>query len=308
MSINEHSKNQRNLEATSHSDLKGSKCRYSNTFGTHMVSHSDLDERLKVDTESTLNLIPPTVNNDLKSPVRDLSSNYTQPSCNAKLATAVGYYGIALLSPLIIQKGSLSVEGANGTFGYNMRDPVPCSRFTRQNYIDLLWTSAAEFPGLIVFTFLVERMRRKTLLCCACIISSILSVLLLLKVHKILNLLILFAARAILVSIFQLNYIMTSEAYPTTMRAVAMGTGTSFLSIGWPHSPLYSTGAGTGKSRSSHVPAWGSTAGCRSDGHFLALRNQRRWHERISHLSKVTACKSDTTEQFWRTFEAERQN
>ncbi|GIY13348.1 synaptic vesicle 2-related protein [Caerostris darwini] len=148
------------------------------------------------------------------------------------LATAVGYYGIALLSPLIIQKGSLSVEGANGTFGYNMRDPVPCSRFTRQNYIDLLWTSAAEFPGLIVFTFLVERMRRKTLLCCACIISSILSVLLLLKVHKILNLLILFAARAILVSIFQLNYIMTSEAYPTTMRAVAMGTGTSFCRLG----------------------------------------------------------------------------
>ncbi|GIY29072.1 synaptic vesicle 2-related protein [Caerostris extrusa] len=211
------------------------------------------------------------------------------------LATAVGYYGIALLSPLIIQKGSLSVEGANGTFGYNMRDPVPCSRFTRQNYIDLLWTSAAEFPGLIVFTFLVERMRRKTLLCCACIISSILSVLLLLKAHKILNLLILFAARATLVSIFQLNYIMTSEPWELAL----------LLSIGRPHSSLYSTSVGAGKPCSCHVSARRSTADCRSDGHFLALRNQRSRHERISHLPKVTACKSDSTERFWRKIEAD---
>ncbi|GFY06960.1 synaptic vesicle 2-related protein [Trichonephila clavipes] len=150
------------------------------------------------------------------------------------LATAFGYYGIALLSPLIIQKGSLRLDdrGSNETHYEDMVDIMPCSGFTQRNYIDLLWTSAAEFPGLIIFTFLIERMRRKVLLSGACFFSSVLTLLLLLNTHKIVILLFLFAARAVLCAIFQLNYIMTSEAYPTTFRAIAMGTGTSFCRLG----------------------------------------------------------------------------
>ncbi|GFT81687.1 synaptic vesicle 2-related protein, partial [Nephila pilipes] len=99
------------------------------------------------------------------------------------LATAFGYYGIALLSPLIIQRGNLIVDDqyTNDTQYQDMVDIIPCSGFTQQNYIDLLWTSAAEFPGLIIFTFLIERMRRKVLLCGACISSSVLTLLLLLN-------------------------------------------------------------------------------------------------------------------------------
>ncbi|GFY55962.1 synaptic vesicle 2-related protein [Trichonephila inaurata madagascariensis] len=65
------------------------------------------------------------------------------------LATAFGYYGIALLSPLLIQKGSLRLDdrGSNETHYEDMVDIMPCSGFTQRNYIDLLWTSAAEFPG-----------------------------------------------------------------------------------------------------------------------------------------------------------------
>ncbi|KAF8793341.1 synaptic vesicle 2-related protein-like [Argiope bruennichi] len=147
-------------------------------------------------------------------------------------ATAFSYFGICLLSPLIVQKGSLMTDYENGTFMQSMTDPVPCATFTRQNYIDMLWTSAAEFPGLIVFTFLVEHVRRKLLLSSACVASSLSIMLLLLKTHKAIILSFLFAARAILCAIFQLNYIMTSEAYPTTIRAVGMGTGTAFCRLG----------------------------------------------------------------------------
>ncbi|XP_071036756.1 synaptic vesicle 2-related protein isoform X2 [Parasteatoda tepidariorum] len=156
--------------------------------------------------------------------------------CYIWFAVGFAYFGVALLSPILIQKGSfMKISESNSThttYYEDMMTAVPCSKYTRQNYIDLLWTSSAELPGLVVYTFLVECLSRKTLLSGSCIISSILMLLLLLKTQKTLILIILFGVRAILVSIFQLNYIMTSEAFPTTVRALAIGTGTAFCRLG----------------------------------------------------------------------------
>ncbi|GIX93452.1 synaptic vesicle 2-related protein [Caerostris extrusa] len=65
------------------------------------------------------------------------------------LATAFAYYGIALVSPIIITEGSFTKGGndTNSTFFEDLSSHVQCSSLTSQNYIDLLWTSAAEFPG-----------------------------------------------------------------------------------------------------------------------------------------------------------------
>ncbi|GIY42077.1 synaptic vesicle 2-related protein, partial [Caerostris darwini] len=64
------------------------------------------------------------------------------------LATAFAYYGIALVSPIIITEGSFTKGGndTNSTFFEDLSSHVQCSSLTSQNYIDLLWTSAAEFP------------------------------------------------------------------------------------------------------------------------------------------------------------------
>ncbi|GIY41479.1 synaptic vesicle 2-related protein [Caerostris darwini] len=86
--------------------------------------------------------------------------------------------------------------------------------------------------GLLLFTLLVERCDRKVMLTTACIVGSVLVVLLLLNTLKIITLLILFAARGILLAVFQLIFIVTSETYPTTIRSVAMGFGSSFCRIG----------------------------------------------------------------------------
>ncbi|XP_042903267.1 synaptic vesicle 2-related protein isoform X2 [Parasteatoda tepidariorum] len=149
------------------------------------------------------------------------------------LASAFAYYGIALVSPIIVQKGNLIVDkNSTESLADDMNSLVPCAKFSQQFYIDLLWTTAAEFPGIIIFTLLVECMSRKALLCGSCIISSVLVLLLLLRTHKIIILLVLFGARAILLAVFQLIYIMTTELFPTTFRALAMGTGSSFCRLG----------------------------------------------------------------------------
>ncbi|CAL1283222.1 unnamed protein product [Larinioides sclopetarius] len=149
-------------------------------------------------------------------------------------ATAFSYYGIALVSPIIIQEGSLSaiMNNTNETHFGDMQNVMPCTEFTSENFIDLLWTSAAEFPGLILFTVLVERCNRKVLLSTTCIIGSILVMLLLLNTQNIITLLILFAARGILLADFQLIFVVTSETYPTTIRSVGMGFGSSWCRIG----------------------------------------------------------------------------
>ncbi|XP_035231017.1 synaptic vesicle 2-related protein-like, partial [Stegodyphus dumicola] len=132
------------------------------------------------------------------------------------LAVAFTYYGITLITPTIIQKGSLlASEDQNSTnFSYfdDLSQRVPCTQFTRQNYIDLLWSTAAEFPGLIIFTFLIEHCNRKVLLGSSCAISGVLVFLLLLNTqYKILILLFLFGARAIILADFQLIFVMTTE-------------------------------------------------------------------------------------------------
>ncbi|GFY06947.1 synaptic vesicle 2-related protein [Trichonephila clavipes] len=152
------------------------------------------------------------------------------------LATAFSYYGIALVSPIIIQHGSLlgidDANNTNETLFQDMKFLVPCSRLTDRNYIDLLWTSAAEFPGLLAFTILVERCNRKVLLGSSCVIGSVLVVLLLVKAGTTVTLVLLFAARGILLAVFQLIFIVTSETYPTTIRSVAMGFGSAFCRVG----------------------------------------------------------------------------
>ncbi|GBL76117.1 Synaptic vesicle 2-related protein [Araneus ventricosus] len=151
-----------------------------------------------------------------------------------RFATAFSYYGIALVSPIIIQEGSLSaiMNNPNETHFGDMQNVMPCTEFTSENFIDLLWTSAAEFPGLILFTILVERCNRKVLLSTTCIIGSVLVMLLLLNTQNIITLSILFAARGILLADFQLIFVVTSETYPTTIRSVGMGFGSSWCRIG----------------------------------------------------------------------------
>ncbi|KFM60808.1 Synaptic vesicle 2-related protein, partial [Stegodyphus mimosarum] len=152
------------------------------------------------------------------------------------LAVAFTYYGITLITPTIIQKGSLlASQDQNSTnFSYfdDLSQRVQCTQFTRQNYIDLLWSTAAEFPGLIIFTFLIEHCNRKVLLGASCAISGVLVFLLLLDTHKIVILLFLFGARAIILADFQLIFVMTTEAFPTSLRAIAMGSGSAFCRLG----------------------------------------------------------------------------
>ncbi|XP_055938561.1 synaptic vesicle 2-related protein-like isoform X1 [Argiope bruennichi] len=148
------------------------------------------------------------------------------------LAVALATYGTVFVSPIIIQKGFLGTDKndnqTNGNESESAANVVPCLEFSQQNFIDLLWTSAAEFPGLVIFTFLAEQCGRKVLISVSCFVNGFLLLLLLIRTHKIVILLVLFAARGLMLAVFQLVYIVTLEVYPTTFRALGMGFGNFF--------------------------------------------------------------------------------
>ncbi|GBN90340.1 Synaptic vesicle 2-related protein [Araneus ventricosus] len=153
---------------------------------------------------------------------------------------AFSYYAFALIAPIIIKNGKLRVPKAKAMEAFKVNNTsnflgavIPCKKFTRRQYVDLLWTSAAEFPGLLVFTFLVKVLNRKTLLAGSCLLTTFINFLLLVDTdyHMVSNVL-LFLGRANLVAVFQLIFIMTTEAFPTTLRAIAMGSGSSLARFG----------------------------------------------------------------------------
>ncbi|XP_042903272.1 synaptic vesicle 2-related protein-like isoform X2 [Parasteatoda tepidariorum] len=162
------------------------------------------------------------------------------------LGIASTYYGIIFLTPTIIQKGGLMIEensnnvSGNAIYSYNtsesdqreIDDVLKCTKLSNGNFFDLLWTSSAELPGILIFTFLVDCCSRKLLFGGSCIITALLTVLLLLDLEKIFLLIILFGARGILSANFQLVAIMTSEVFPTTIRAVAVGSGYAVCRLG----------------------------------------------------------------------------
>ncbi|XP_054719288.1 synaptic vesicle 2-related protein-like [Uloborus diversus] len=179
--------------------------------------------------------------------------------CVMWFSICFSYYGVSFVSPSLIKIGNVYEGNLNILFtlfthsrvprtchylwlstpkvvaklNTSQTDVVPCEILTTDKFVDMLWTSASELPGLVVFTILVNKMRNKTLVMYACIISGSFIFLILIDTNLrwLINLF-QFVARAIVISVFQLVYIMTSEAFPTPVRAVAIGLGTAFARLG----------------------------------------------------------------------------
>ncbi len=92
------------------------------------------------------------------------------------------------------------------------------------DYLNVFWTTFAEFPGTVLAMFLINRLGRKKTLAAQCLLFSAATVLVAgCGAGKGLLLPALFAARAFSSGIFQAVYVFTPEAFPTKLRAIAMG-------------------------------------------------------------------------------------
>ncbi|KAK7895284.1 hypothetical protein WMY93_020609 [Mugilogobius chulae] len=130
-------------------------------------------------------------------------------------ANAFTYYGIILLTTEMFQDGDAcgTTQGAKAERTCRME----CKYLTTDDYKDLLWTTLAEFPESMALCFFMFTLCMLPMY--SCIGRTALTILI-------------FVARAAISGGYQVVFVYTPEVFPTEIRALALGTSSSFARLG----------------------------------------------------------------------------
>ncbi|KAF3784326.1 Organic cation/carnitine transporter 7 [Nymphaea thermarum] len=143
-------------------------------------------------------------------------------------AHAFSYYGLVLLTT------ELSSTSRNCV-------PNDFHKIDSKNnnlYRDVLVTSFAEFPGLLLSMAVVDRIGRKLSMSAMLFMCCILLIPLVFHQSELLTTCLLFGARLFISGSFTILYIYVPEVYPTTVRTTGFGTASSVGRIGGMLCPL----------------------------------------------------------------------
>ncbi|KAM9517129.1 synaptic vesicle 2-related protein-like isoform 1-T1 [Salvelinus alpinus] len=138
-------------------------------------------------------------------------------------ANAFSYYGLVLLTTELFQAGDacgVITQGAKTEPKCNLE----CKYLTLDDYKDLLWTTLAEFPGLFLTLFVIDRIGRKKSMAMCFLMFSVCILPLYACVGRVALTVFIFIARAFITGGFQVAYVYTPEVYPTATRALGIGT------------------------------------------------------------------------------------
>lgn len=149
------------------------------------------------------------------------------------LGAAWLYYGIVLLTTSLLQYNPhCGVRESNST---NLNDTTfTCegNQLDTGDYVKILWTSAAELPGLLITVVIIEVLGRKLTMAIEFMACMIGFLLLLICTSETILTFFLFLIRIFTSGAFQAIYVYTPEVYPTNTRAFGMGICTSAARIG----------------------------------------------------------------------------
>ncbi|EEB12522.1 sugar transporter, putative [Pediculus humanus corporis] len=141
------------------------------------------------------------------------------------LTSAFCYYGLVLMTTELFQGSQNSAKKSESC-------AADCKELTTTDYIDLLWTTLAEFPGILVTIFIIERFGRRKTMTVQHLVFSFCVFFILFATSEVLLTVILFAARGIIAGVFQAAYVYTPEVYPTPLRSVGVGSCSAMARLG----------------------------------------------------------------------------
>ncbi|XP_001945003.1 synaptic vesicle 2-related protein [Acyrthosiphon pisum] len=153
------------------------------------------------------------------------------------LVCAFCYYGIVLMSTGLFESSynnrTCSANLDSGIFKTVQSCTAESHYLTTRDYIDLLWTTLAEFPGIFATIFVIDRFGRKiTLVFQFTLFAITLFLLFQYAKNRVLLTIILFLARGIIAGVFQAVYVYTPEVYPTPLRSIGVGTCSAMARLG----------------------------------------------------------------------------
>ncbi|XP_018328933.1 synaptic vesicle 2-related protein [Agrilus planipennis] len=151
------------------------------------------------------------------------------------MACAFCYYGLVLMSTELFEPSSNAcIEKIDSRPPINEENcAANCKQLQTTDYIDLLWTTLAEFPGIFVTIFIIERFGRKRTMAVQFVVYAVCCLFLLICPQRRSALtLVLFFARGIIAGVFQAAYVYTPEVYPTSLRSVGVGSCSAMARFG----------------------------------------------------------------------------
>ena len=149
--------------------------------------------------------------------------------------TGFSYYGMVLFTAEVLALGSTC-----GTDALMDTDNLTCQVPQRADYIDMMVTSTAELPGLVITAILVDKIGRKTTLIIENIIYGIACLFLFACMGGNMTIFFIFILRFIGLSSFETLVVYTPEFYPTEVRALSIGMGSMFCRFSTMLSPYVS--------------------------------------------------------------------
>lgn len=140
------------------------------------------------------------------------------------------YGGILLTTTLLRYDPHCGIVGLNSSNSSN----ISCedSELDTDDYLKILWTTAAELPGLFITVVAIELLGRKVTIALELFISMVGFLLLFMCTSDLVLTFFLFIIRAFTDGVFQALYVYSPEVYPTDVRAFAMGIFMSMSCIG----------------------------------------------------------------------------
>ncbi|XP_054896686.1 synaptic vesicle 2-related protein-like isoform X1 [Poeciliopsis prolifica] len=142
---------------------------------------------------------------------------------------AFSYFGIVLLTTELFQTGSCGITQGSSI---EPRCSLECKYLTSADYKDLLWTTLAEFPGLLIILFAVDYLGRKKSMAICFVMFSLCILPLYACIGRIALTIFIFIARAFISGGYQVVFVYTPEVFPTEIRALGMGTCSAVARIG----------------------------------------------------------------------------
>ena len=131
------------------------------------------------------------------------------------------YYGFALLTTSMVQTGIDGCHPHPPTL--NTTTNSSCQRLTDTDYIDLIVTTLAEFPGVIVGFLLINSIGRRNSMLVQLSLATLSFLLLAFCTSRSITTILVFITRAFVSGCVQTLYVYSSEVLPTNVRGVGVG-------------------------------------------------------------------------------------
>ncbi|KAK3759668.1 hypothetical protein RRG08_026052 [Elysia crispata] len=141
------------------------------------------------------------------------------------------YYGMALLLPTLLNKPD-GCHGNDVKVATKETCSVSCKPFTEEDYMELTVTSFADAPGLLISYLLQLVMQRRH---CISLITTVFSIFLFLSnicLNRSTLTALMFVSRSMISGAHQIAFVYTTECFPTSIRALGLGTNSGLARMG----------------------------------------------------------------------------